>query len=160
MEKGGKPMGSCASGFGVCCHFQFVCNSHTRENGTYWVNPATPQPMCHLMVTRMNSDICQIKLELDVFEIAGPNAKVGSLVHSHIVRGIPFLTMAHDDRDQHQNCLAWSFFVFPIFCPFGIYCTTYEHMTRCARASVRRSSSWCRAGAPCPRSAASTTTST
>ena len=24
----------------------------------------------------MNNDICQIKLELDVFEIAGPNAKV------------------------------------------------------------------------------------
>ena len=85
MEKGGKPMGSCASGFGVCCHFQFVCNSHTRENGTYWVNPATPQPMCHLMVTRMNSDICQIKLELDVFEIAGPNAKVGSLITVTVV---------------------------------------------------------------------------
>ena len=24
----------------------------------------------------MNSDICQIKMELDVFEISGPNAKV------------------------------------------------------------------------------------
>ena len=46
------------------------------ENGTYFVNPATPQSMCHLMITRINNDICQIRLELDVFEIAGPNEKV------------------------------------------------------------------------------------
>ena len=74
-DKGGKPQGSCAQGFGVCCYFEYVCNSHTVENGTYFVNPATPQAMCHLMITRMNSHICQIRLELDVFEIAGPDAK-------------------------------------------------------------------------------------
>ena len=27
-------------------------------------------------LNRMNNDICQIKLELDVFEISGPNEKV------------------------------------------------------------------------------------
>ena len=73
--KGGTPQGPCASGFGVCCYFQYICSSNTMENGTYWVNPATPQSMCHLMITRMNTDICQIRLELDVFEIAGPNEK-------------------------------------------------------------------------------------
>jgi hypothetical protein len=31
--------------------------------------------MCSLLVNRMNDDICQIRLQLDVFEIAGPNEK-------------------------------------------------------------------------------------
>ena len=31
--------------------------------------------MCNLLVNRMNDDICQIKLVLDVFEIAGPDPK-------------------------------------------------------------------------------------
>ena len=76
LAKGGSPQGSCASGFGVCCYFEYMCSAHTMENGTYFVNPATPQSMCHLMITRINNDICQIRLELDVFEIAGPNEKV------------------------------------------------------------------------------------
>ena len=76
LAKGGQPQGSCASGFGVCCYFEYMCSAHTMENGTYFVNPATPQSMCHLMITRINNDICQIRLELDVFEIAGPNEKV------------------------------------------------------------------------------------
>ncbi|XP_023322162.1 uncharacterized protein LOC111696693 [Eurytemora carolleeae] len=74
-EKGGEPQGPCASGFGVCCYFEYMCSSSTSENGTYFVNPATPHPMCNLMINRMNDDICQIKLQLDVFEIAGPDDK-------------------------------------------------------------------------------------
>jgi hypothetical protein len=52
-----------------------MCSQSTSENGTYFVNPATPVPMCSLLVNRMNDDICQIRLQLDVFEIAGPNEK-------------------------------------------------------------------------------------
>ena len=89
VDRGGSPRGPCASGFGVCCYFEYMCSRHTSENGTYFINPATPQSMCHLMITRfiivfilsnlflrLNNDICQIRLELDVFEIAGPNQKV------------------------------------------------------------------------------------
>jgi hypothetical protein len=82
LDKGGTPQGMCASGFGVCCYFEYMCSSHTMQNGTYFVNPATPQSMCHLMITRMNNDICQIRLELDVFEIAGPNQKVTPCISS------------------------------------------------------------------------------
>ena len=71
----GTPQGSCASGFGVCCLFEYQCSRTTNENGTYFVNPVVAQPMCSLMVYRMNNDICQIRLELDLFEIGGPNAK-------------------------------------------------------------------------------------
>ena len=80
LAKGGQPQGSCASGFGVCCYFEYMCSAHTMENGTYFVNPATPQSMCHLMITRINNDICQIRLELDVFEIAGPNEKARLII--------------------------------------------------------------------------------
>ena len=101
-DKGGKPMGTCASGFGVCCHFQYVCNSHTNQNGTYWVNPATPAPMCHLMITRMNDDICQIKLELDVFEISGPNAKGECAEEFFLVSGgSPVPALCGINNQQH-----------------------------------------------------------
>ncbi len=68
--------GSCASGFGVCCLFEYKCSRSTNENGTYFVSPSVAQPMCSLMVNRMNSDICQIRLELDLFEIGAPNLQV------------------------------------------------------------------------------------
>ena len=74
----------------------------SQENGTYWVNPATPQPMCHLMVTRMNSDICQIKLELDVFEIAGPNAKGECAEEFFLVSGgSPVPSLCGVNNHQH-----------------------------------------------------------
>ena len=71
-------------------------------SGTYWVNPATPAPMCHLMITRMNDDICQIKLELDVFEISGPNAKGECAEEFFLVSGgSPVPALCGINNQQH-----------------------------------------------------------
>ncbi len=43
------------------------------ENGTYFTNPSSPQRICNLMIRRQNDEICQIRLELDEFDLAPPN---------------------------------------------------------------------------------------
>ena len=59
-NRGGLPDGSCATGFGVCCHFAYQCGSSTAENGTYFSSPSTPQRICNLLIHRVNNDICQV----------------------------------------------------------------------------------------------------
>jgi len=74
--KGGAVDGHCAAGFGVCCTFlESTCGSTISNNCTYIQNPGYPSAYttagsCQYSVAPINSDICQLRLDLDVFDIA------------------------------------------------------------------------------------------
>lgn len=53
------------------------CGGIIQQNGTYFVNPNHPDVYegtgsCQLTVLKMNPSICQFRLDLDHFAIAGP----------------------------------------------------------------------------------------
>merc|ERR1712107_413992 len=73
-SKGGTVDGNCAAGFGVCCTFLVSdCSSTVTQNCTYIQNPSYPSSYttagsCEYNVTPLSSDICQSRLDLDVFD--------------------------------------------------------------------------------------------
>ncbi|XP_068082170.1 uncharacterized protein [Anabrus simplex] len=76
-ERGGIASGPCANGYGVCCVFIAMCGQNVRENITYFVNNGYPGPYdgtgsCQLTVNKIHPDVCQIRLDFDQFNIAGP----------------------------------------------------------------------------------------
>ncbi|XP_055840789.1 uncharacterized protein LOC129908368 [Episyrphus balteatus] len=77
--KGGIPAGPCAGGYGLCCIFMQTCNGNIRENSTYFVNPNHPDVYdgtgsCQVTVHKIHPDICQLRLDLELFSIAQPEA--------------------------------------------------------------------------------------
>ena len=70
---GGSSMGQCASGFGVCCTFSGGCGGTTSINNTYFSGSSsdTASP-CIFSVCKVSSDVCQIRLNFDNFEISQP----------------------------------------------------------------------------------------
>lgn len=81
-DKSGTKSGNCASGFGVCCVFvnAVLASATISQNRTYIQNPlfpnvetATPSAAITYTLNRMDTDICQIRLDFDYFVIAGPS---------------------------------------------------------------------------------------
>merc|ERR1712038_687386 len=81
MGKGGTNAGKCASGFGVCCAFLNIgeANSQIMENRTRIrngefpaVDAATANQNIAYTVNKMQSDICQLRLDFTQFVLAGP----------------------------------------------------------------------------------------
>ncbi|KAF8790785.1 hypothetical protein HNY73_005751 [Argiope bruennichi] len=76
----GTQIGTCASGFGVCCIFQRTCGATTNQNVTHFTNPGYPNPIsessevsCTLTLLRPNKvSICQVRLDFLDFTIANP----------------------------------------------------------------------------------------
>jgi hypothetical protein len=85
--KKGTKSGNCASGFGVCCVFvsKTGATATIKENRTYIRNPlypavetATPTSSITWTLNKMQSDICQIRLDFDNFVIGGPANSIES----------------------------------------------------------------------------------
>lgn len=80
--KGGSSDGNCAAGFGVCCTFELSsCSSSVTQNCTYIKNPSYPSTYtttgsCSYSVTPVNTDICQLRLDFDNFDITETTAGV------------------------------------------------------------------------------------
>lgn len=56
-----------------------TCGGVIRENSTYFVNPNHPDVFdgtgsCQVTVQKLHPDICQLRLDLDMFSIAPPEA--------------------------------------------------------------------------------------
>lgn len=56
-----------------------TCGGVIRENSTYFVNPNHPDVYdgtgsCQVTVQKLHPDICQLRLDLDMFSIAPPEA--------------------------------------------------------------------------------------
>jgi len=75
-SKGGTNGGSCASGFGVCCTFTIGCGGSTSENCTYFEYSGSNSGACNARICKVNSGICQIRLDLSKFVITGPSTAV------------------------------------------------------------------------------------
>ncbi|XP_059097989.1 uncharacterized protein LOC131892220 [Tigriopus californicus] len=70
----GVASGTCAGGFGVCCVFVGGCGTMVRENSTYFQGDATTMAGgCSYQVCPVSNDICQIRLDFIMFNIAGPD---------------------------------------------------------------------------------------
>lgn len=78
-SKGGVNGGSCASGFGVCCTFSVGCGSSSSENCTYFEVVGGLDGPCVSKICKVNSNICQIRLDLTTFVITGPSTNTGSV---------------------------------------------------------------------------------
>merc|ERR1712012_11136 len=88
--KGGKADGNCAAGFGVCCTFELsACSSTVSNNLTYIQNPSYPTAYtttteCKYTIKPLSSDICQIRLDFDFFDLA-ETATTGACVDTFSV---------------------------------------------------------------------------
>ncbi|KAF0304047.1 hypothetical protein FJT64_002829 [Amphibalanus amphitrite] len=76
---GGVEEGTCAQGYGVCCVVMKSCGDTTNVNNTYFVNENYPSSYdgtgsCQLQVTKANSNICQLRLDFDIFTISQPES--------------------------------------------------------------------------------------
>ena len=74
LSLGGFSSGSCASGFGVCCAFEGSCGGSTSVNNTYFRSTDSDSSPCRFSVCKAGSDICQLKLGFDLFDIAQPSS--------------------------------------------------------------------------------------
>lgn len=76
----GTKDGNCAAGFGVCCvNTVNVCGSSVTKNCTYIDNPGYPTNYataqdCSYTVTRVQDDICQVRLDFFEFVTMQPSA--------------------------------------------------------------------------------------
>jgi len=88
-SNGGTAYGNCAAGFGVCCVVvTSTCGTTINKNCTYITNPNFPSSYtttgtCTFTVSKMSSDICQLRLDFATLEIvvstaSGTAGKCGS----------------------------------------------------------------------------------
>jgi len=57
----------------VCCTFQGSCGGSTAVNNTYFASGDSDSSPCTFSVCKASSDICQIRLNFDTFNIAQPS---------------------------------------------------------------------------------------
>jgi len=72
-SKGGSSSGACASSFGVCCVFEGSCGTTIAENNTYFSSSSrTLGDACTYTVCKIDSSICQIRLDFETFVLNDP----------------------------------------------------------------------------------------
>lgn len=79
-SRDGVSSGSCADGYGVCCVITLSCGSTTSENCTYLSQSASTNPSvdpadsgtCKYEICPATTSINRIRLDLTMFQIAGP----------------------------------------------------------------------------------------
>ncbi|XP_023223868.1 uncharacterized protein LOC111625069 [Centruroides sculpturatus] len=77
VRRRGTPIGQCKNQNLVCCIFQISCGDVIRQSPVYVRNPGYPQShnkekICKIRIEKVNSTICQFKLEYIDFDIARP----------------------------------------------------------------------------------------
>merc|ERR1719431_2204937 len=74
QAKGGSSSGSCASSFGVCCVFEKSCQGgQIAENCTYFTSSSlTTGTSCSLTICKCSSDVCQLRLDFEIFVLNNP----------------------------------------------------------------------------------------
>ena len=122
-NKGGKMDGNCAAGFGVCCTFLISsCGSTADQNCTYIQNPSYPSSYstsgtCSYSIQPVNSEICQLRLDMDLFDIT--ETTVGACTDSFDVTvgsSRAYYTLCGTLTGQHSKFLQTHSVVFGHFC--------------------------------------------
>uniref|UniRef100_A0A7R9NGL3 CUB domain-containing protein n=1 Tax=Argulus foliaceus TaxID=509924 RepID=A0A7R9NGL3_9CRUS len=73
---GGSGLGTCASGFGVCCLLSLGCDSSTSVNNTYFTGLSTlgtGTGFCQHTINKISSNVCQIRLDFDQLVLGAPD---------------------------------------------------------------------------------------
>merc|ERR1719189_1052965 len=116
-DKSGTASGNCASGFGVCCVFlnTAAVTATISENRTHLRNSeypsyatATASTTIVYTINKMQSDICQIRLDFTSFIIAGPSdsqSKIACATQNH-----------HCTNDQIQIATTGNTGLYPMLC--------------------------------------------
>jgi len=92
-DKNGVKDGNCAQGFGACCIFQVnTCAGSVTYNNSYVENPGYPQKFlstetspCAYTVKRMQSNICQVRLDFTDLELTAPGTGAGDCATDSLV---------------------------------------------------------------------------
>ncbi|XP_077529133.1 uncharacterized protein LOC144141452 isoform X2 [Haemaphysalis longicornis] len=89
---GGISRGRCANGYGVCCQVMKTCGETISSNNSYFVDPVTmagsltsvPNGLhCAVTVNKAGAGVCQLRLNLERFDVIGPDVSSVSGVCSH-----------------------------------------------------------------------------
>jgi len=75
---GGNSLGSCASGFGVCCTKTGGCDGSTSLNNSYFTSSSGDTSPCSYTVCKSEANVCQIRLDFDTFVTESPNTESNS----------------------------------------------------------------------------------
>merc|ERR1712165_42637 len=92
-DKNGVKDGNCAQGFGACCIFQVNTGAGSvTYNNSYIENPGYPQKFlstetspCAYTVKRMQSNICQVRLDFTDLELSAPGTTNGDCATDSLV---------------------------------------------------------------------------
>ncbi|XP_069960514.1 uncharacterized protein, partial [Cherax quadricarinatus] len=107
----GIASGKCAKGYGVCCIALRSCGSSTSYNNTYFVNPSysgmdSGAGTCTLTVNRVNSNICQLRLDFLDFDLAQPDAD-GNCITDFLTitpsSSVPRICGSNDGQHMYVN---------------------------------------------------------
>ncbi|XP_039287156.1 uncharacterized protein LOC111062984 [Nilaparvata lugens] len=79
---------------GVCCVFKRTCGEKTNANNTYFFSPNYSAAFnggkrCSFTIEKMNSGVCQIRIDFLEFSISEPDPKTGSCENDKLSLGIP-----------------------------------------------------------------------
>jgi len=130
-SRDGVASGSCADGFGVCCIISIGCGATSTENCTYLVQDSSTTPNvspengngCTYKICPSDSSINRIRLDLSIFQIAGPG-RAGDF--DGVPNGIPVNTAAR----LYGRCIQDTFTVTGTRGPYPTICGTNsgQHM--------------------------------
>ncbi|KFB36784.1 hypothetical protein ZHAS_00003944 [Anopheles sinensis] len=86
----GIPMDTCAGGFGVCCVFQYGCDSRSEQNVSYFLSPSFPSPAVEPLpctfTLALHRSVRQVVLEFVFFELQPP--QLGNCIEDQFVVSI------------------------------------------------------------------------
>merc|ERR1712062_267321 len=79
QNKGGRALGNCAAGFGVCCVFIITGTGEVNQNCSYIQNPSFPSTYgdttsLTYTIKKCSDEVCMVRLDFDSFTIRGPAA--------------------------------------------------------------------------------------
>ncbi|XP_036347599.1 uncharacterized protein LOC118756976 [Rhagoletis pomonella] len=77
MRQGGTPKGFCTS-YGVCCETNIQCGRNSNLKRTIIKNPVQLPTSCQYTITPYSSNVCQLLIEFQRFELRTPTADTAS----------------------------------------------------------------------------------
>ncbi|KAG7155783.1 hypothetical protein Hamer_G022111 [Homarus americanus] len=112
-RNGGTSSGTCAKGYGACCIAQHTCSQSSNYNNTYFVNPSYSgtdtgtDGACTLTINRVNSNICQIRLDFLNFNLSQPdingNCNDDFLTVTPTTSTVPRICGDNDDQHMYMD---------------------------------------------------------
>ncbi|RZF47996.1 hypothetical protein LSTR_LSTR002062 [Laodelphax striatellus] len=79
---------------GVCCVYKRTCGEKSNANNTYFFSPNYPAAFnggkrCSFTIEKMNSGVCQMRIDFLEFSISEPDSVSGSCANDKLNLGIP-----------------------------------------------------------------------